>query len=209
MYSFKVFIILFRLETEWFSRSIGAKCLSYIDVLQLSQVLYYTADGQSKSFFYPFSGVTDEFKTFIHDIQEAKVLWMLIFMLIFICHFCLLCYGVWYKLATFILAFQLLFRCYLSKRLCCPLRQCKILISFYGLKLHKIKFLGSTFFARWDSVCFIIAASAKISCDPISRFVAEGKWPWSRASLILYWRCQRCCSSWGNDGIRIEKRSPS
>ncbi|XP_044506394.1 uncharacterized protein YMR315W-like isoform X1 [Mangifera indica] len=35
-------------------------------------VLYYTADGQSQSFFYPFSGVTDELKTFIHDIQEAK-----------------------------------------------------------------------------------------------------------------------------------------
>ncbi|KAJ0020365.1 hypothetical protein Pint_31230 [Pistacia integerrima] len=40
--------------------------------LQGYTVLYYTADGQCKSFFYPFSGVTDEFKTFIHDIQEAK-----------------------------------------------------------------------------------------------------------------------------------------
>ncbi|KAH7560491.1 hypothetical protein JRO89_XS10G0030500 [Xanthoceras sorbifolium] len=35
-------------------------------------VSLYSADGQSKSFFYPFSGVTEELKAFIHDISEAK-----------------------------------------------------------------------------------------------------------------------------------------
>ncbi|TXG73191.1 hypothetical protein EZV62_001770 [Acer yangbiense] len=32
----------------------------------------YSADGQSKSSFYPFSGVTEELKAFIYDISEAK-----------------------------------------------------------------------------------------------------------------------------------------
>ncbi|XP_050221925.1 uncharacterized protein LOC126672067 [Mercurialis annua] len=36
-------------------------------------VLLYGADGQSKSSFYPFSGVTEELKTFIHDISQAKL----------------------------------------------------------------------------------------------------------------------------------------
>ncbi|KAH9741026.1 GFO IDH MocA domain-containing protein [Citrus sinensis] len=35
-------------------------------------VTQYGADGQSKSMFYPFSGVTEELKAFIHDISEAK-----------------------------------------------------------------------------------------------------------------------------------------
>ncbi|XP_048325178.2 dehydrogenase FPY6 isoform X2 [Ziziphus jujuba] len=36
-------------------------------------ILVYGADGQSKSSFYPFSGVTDEFKSFIHDISQASL----------------------------------------------------------------------------------------------------------------------------------------
>ncbi|KAJ4724173.1 NAD-dependent dihydrogenase, Gfo/Idh/MocA family [Melia azedarach] len=35
-------------------------------------VTQYGADGQSKSTFYPFSGVTEELKAFIHDVSEAK-----------------------------------------------------------------------------------------------------------------------------------------
>lgn len=35
-------------------------------------VTQYSADGQSKSMFYQFSGVTEELKAFIHDISEAK-----------------------------------------------------------------------------------------------------------------------------------------
>lgn len=31
------------------------------------------ADGQSKSFFYPFSGVTDELKTFLSDVSTANL----------------------------------------------------------------------------------------------------------------------------------------
>ncbi|XP_059628856.1 dehydrogenase FPY6-like [Cornus florida] len=36
-------------------------------------VFLYTADGESKSFFYPFSGVDEELKSFIHDISQANV----------------------------------------------------------------------------------------------------------------------------------------
>ncbi|EXB48401.1 Uncharacterized protein L484_007981 [Morus notabilis] len=36
-------------------------------------VSFYGADGQSKSTFYRFSGVTEEFKSFIHDISQASV----------------------------------------------------------------------------------------------------------------------------------------
>ncbi|KAF3448921.1 hypothetical protein FNV43_RR09638 [Rhamnella rubrinervis] len=36
-------------------------------------VLFYGADGQSKSTFYPFSGVTEEFKSFLHDISQATL----------------------------------------------------------------------------------------------------------------------------------------
>lgn len=35
-------------------------------------VTQYSADGHSKSMFYPFSGVTEELKAFIHDISAAK-----------------------------------------------------------------------------------------------------------------------------------------
>ncbi|CAK9184527.1 unnamed protein product [Ilex paraguariensis] len=33
----------------------------------------YAADGQSRSFFYQFSGVTEELKTFLHDISQATL----------------------------------------------------------------------------------------------------------------------------------------
>ncbi|KAL8557341.1 hypothetical protein ACS0TY_004685 [Phlomoides rotata] len=36
-------------------------------------VILYTADGQSKSWFYPFSGVTEELKTFLSDISLASL----------------------------------------------------------------------------------------------------------------------------------------
>lgn len=36
-----------------------------------SQVLFFSADGQRKSSFYPFSGVDAELKTFIHDVSQA------------------------------------------------------------------------------------------------------------------------------------------
>ncbi|KAL5566566.1 hypothetical protein UlMin_029730 [Ulmus minor] len=36
-------------------------------------VSFYGADGQSKNSFYTFSGVTEEFKSFIHDISQASV----------------------------------------------------------------------------------------------------------------------------------------
>ncbi|GFP97532.1 probable serine/threonine-protein phosphatase 2a regulatory subunit b'' subunit ton2 [Phtheirospermum japonicum] len=36
-------------------------------------VILFTADGQSKSWFYPFSGVTDELKTFLSDISLASL----------------------------------------------------------------------------------------------------------------------------------------
>jgi hypothetical protein len=37
------------------------------------QVSFYSSDGQSKSSFFTFSGVTDELKTFIHDISLATL----------------------------------------------------------------------------------------------------------------------------------------
>ncbi|KAL3647619.1 hypothetical protein CASFOL_008587 [Castilleja foliolosa] len=36
-------------------------------------VIHFTADGQSKSLFYPFSGVTEELKTFLSDISLASL----------------------------------------------------------------------------------------------------------------------------------------
>jgi len=36
-------------------------------------VTLYGADGHSKSSFYPFSGVTEELKTFLHDISQASL----------------------------------------------------------------------------------------------------------------------------------------
>lgn len=39
----------------------------------LSQIHLHMADGQSKSFFYPFSGVTDELKTFLSDVSTANL----------------------------------------------------------------------------------------------------------------------------------------
>lgn len=46
------------------------------------QAFLYGVNEQTKSFFYPFSGVTEELKTFIHDISQAslKVIKMLICM---------------------------------------------------------------------------------------------------------------------------------
>lgn len=38
-----------------------------------SQVSFYGSDGQNKSSFFSFSGVTDELKAFIHDISQATV----------------------------------------------------------------------------------------------------------------------------------------
>lgn len=35
------------------------------------QVLFYTADGHCQRTFYPFSGVNEELKTFVHDISQA------------------------------------------------------------------------------------------------------------------------------------------
>lgn len=37
------------------------------------QVVLYGADGKQTSSFYPFSGVTEELKTFLHDISEASL----------------------------------------------------------------------------------------------------------------------------------------
>ncbi|GER25067.1 oxidoreductase [Striga asiatica] len=37
------------------------------------KVVHFTADGQSKSWFYPFSGVTEELKAFLSDISQATV----------------------------------------------------------------------------------------------------------------------------------------
>lgn len=39
----------------------------------LRQVLFYGADGSSKSSFYPFSGVTEELKAFLHDVSVKVV----------------------------------------------------------------------------------------------------------------------------------------
>lgn len=39
----------------------------------VSQVSIYTANGKTKSTFYPFSGVTEELKTFLKDISAAAV----------------------------------------------------------------------------------------------------------------------------------------
>ena len=39
----------------------------------LCQVIFYSADGQRKSSFYPFSGVTEEFIAFINDIKQATL----------------------------------------------------------------------------------------------------------------------------------------
>ena len=39
----------------------------------LFQVSFDSADGQSKSTFYKFSGVTEEFKSFLYDISQASV----------------------------------------------------------------------------------------------------------------------------------------
>ncbi|KAL0389381.1 UNVERIFIED_CONTAM: hypothetical protein Scaly_0295200 [Sesamum calycinum] len=36
-------------------------------------VVLFTADGQNKSWFYPFSGVTEELKTFLSDISQANL----------------------------------------------------------------------------------------------------------------------------------------
>ncbi|CAK7339263.1 unnamed protein product [Dovyalis caffra] len=36
-------------------------------------ISFYGADGQCKSTFYPFSGVTDELKAFLHDISQANL----------------------------------------------------------------------------------------------------------------------------------------
>ncbi|EYU46305.1 hypothetical protein MIMGU_mgv1a0096472mg, partial [Erythranthe guttata] len=36
-------------------------------------VVLFTADGQTKSWFYPFSGVTEELKTFLSDISVATL----------------------------------------------------------------------------------------------------------------------------------------
>ena len=38
-----------------------------------SQVKVYSADGQSKSSFFPFSGVNEELETFIHDVSQATL----------------------------------------------------------------------------------------------------------------------------------------
>ncbi|KAL0419630.1 UNVERIFIED_CONTAM: hypothetical protein Sradi_1376500 [Sesamum radiatum] len=37
------------------------------------KVVLFTADGQNKSWFYPFSGVTEELKTFLSDISQANL----------------------------------------------------------------------------------------------------------------------------------------
>lgn len=37
----------------------------------LWQVSFYGADGQCKSSFFPFSGVTEEFKAFINDVSQS------------------------------------------------------------------------------------------------------------------------------------------
>lgn len=39
----------------------------------LWKVLFYGSDGQSKSSFYQFSGVDEEFKAFINDISQANL----------------------------------------------------------------------------------------------------------------------------------------
>ncbi|PKI61092.1 hypothetical protein CRG98_018537, partial [Punica granatum] len=36
-------------------------------------VSFYGADGQCKSTFYPFSGVTEELKAFLHDVSTVTV----------------------------------------------------------------------------------------------------------------------------------------
>lgn len=41
--------------------------------MMLPQVSLYTTDGQSKISFYPFGGVTEELKTFIHDMSQATL----------------------------------------------------------------------------------------------------------------------------------------
>lgn len=38
-----------------------------------SQVCFYSSDGKSKNSFFPFSGVLDEFKTFIHNVSQASI----------------------------------------------------------------------------------------------------------------------------------------
>lgn len=42
-------------------------------IVMLQQVSLYTTDGQSKVSFYPFSGLTEELKTFIHDMSQATL----------------------------------------------------------------------------------------------------------------------------------------
>ncbi|KAB1227702.1 hypothetical protein CJ030_MR1G005709 [Morella rubra] len=37
------------------------------------QVCFYSSDGKSKNSFFPFSGVLDEFKTFIHNVSQASI----------------------------------------------------------------------------------------------------------------------------------------
>lgn len=43
----------------------------------LLQISLFGADGQNKSFFHPFSGVTEELKAFLRDVSEAKVIFII------------------------------------------------------------------------------------------------------------------------------------
>lgn len=46
----------------------------FVDIVTIfPQVSLYSADGKCKSSFYPFSGVTEELKSFIHDISQATL----------------------------------------------------------------------------------------------------------------------------------------
>nr|GMD24531.1 glucose--fructose oxidoreductase-like isoform X2 [Ipomoea batatas] len=49
-----------------------AQLLTIYSYSNLCQVFLYMADGQTKSFFYPFCGVHEELKTFLSDISLAN-----------------------------------------------------------------------------------------------------------------------------------------